>query len=305
MTILNFFLINLFVGVLCDQFLEAKQKSDSPLKFFLNDSEKKWIEYQQLLVLVRPKKKQKPNEIEEEKKQIDIIKNKMKAMISSNYFEVFMTLCILGNIITLGIDYEGESEDYEKSLEAANYFFTGVFILEACIKIFSFGMKSYFSTFWNIFDFFIVVSSVSELILSRVLLGNYYLLRITPQIIRIFRILRVLRIIKLIKRLGTLKKIIGTLISALPAIGYIGLLYLIVIYIFAILGVILFKNVTEGEQIDDYNNFSNVGSAMVLCFKMITGENWWSVMFDCYKLPPYCEAEKSCGHCNFSFHSYN
>lgn len=274
----------MFVGVLCDQFLEAKKKSDPYFNFSLNESEIRWVEYQHYLPKVRPKSKK----VEEEEQKKENC-SKLKRFVDSKIFEVFLILCVAGNVIVLALSYDGEPISYEKKLELINYVFTGVFIFEACLKIPTLGIKKYYSSGWNNFDFLIVITSLTEIIVDQVLLvDSVQLLRITPQLIRIFRILRVLRVIKLIKRLSTLKKIIATLISALPSIGIVGLLYFIVFYIYAIIGVILFRNVIEGDYIDDYNNFTNVGYALILCFKMVTGENWWGFMFDCYKKTETC-----------------
>lgn len=249
----------------------------------LNESEIRWIEYQQYLPKVRPKSTKK----EEEQTKESCLR--LKQFVDSKLFEVFLILCVVGNVIVLALSYDGEPINYERKLDLINYVFTGVFICEACLKILTFGIKKYFSSGWNNFDFLIVITSCTEIIVDQVLLvDSVQLLRIAPQLIRIFRILRVLRVIKLIKRLTTLKKIISTLVSALPSIGIVGLLYFIVFYIYAIIGVMLFGSVVEGDYVDDYNNFTNVGYALILCFKMVTGENWWGFMFDCYKKTQNC-----------------
>lgn len=292
---MNFFLINLFVGVLCDQFIEAKEKADPNNYYQVNPYQKQWIEFQSFFFKVKPYKKKLVQENNDKENKFGII---FKKIIGSKIFESFLFLCIVSNIIILSMNYEGQTKDFKDNLEAINYLFTGVFILEAFLKILAMGIKKYFGSLWNIFDFFIVLTSFSEIIIDNELdKGKIDLnfLRIGPQIIRIFRILRVLRAFKLIKRFKTLKKLLATLISAIPSIANIGLLYLMIFYIYAIIGVILFKDVKKGVQINDYNNFSNAGFAILLCFKMVTGENWWEFMFDCYRLYPNCDSS-NCGN---------
>ena len=53
----------------------------------------------------------------------------------------------------------------EKVTEFMNYSFMGIFTLEAIIKIVAFK-KSYFRDPWNIFDFTIVILTLSILILK-------------------------------------------------------------------------------------------------------------------------------------------
>ena len=48
-------------------------------------------------------------------------------------------------------------------LQNANYFFSGIFTIEATIKIFALGFKSYFHNSWNKFDFFVVIFSLIDI----------------------------------------------------------------------------------------------------------------------------------------------
>jgi hypothetical protein len=50
-------------------------------------------------------------------------------------------------------------------LDYTNIFFTIVFIIEASLKIIAFG-GSYLKNSWNKFDFFVVISSIFEIVLG-------------------------------------------------------------------------------------------------------------------------------------------
>ena len=50
-------------------------------------------------------------------------------------------------------------------MDVTNYIFTTIFIIEASLKIFVFGW-AYFKTSWNKFDFFVVISSILDIILT-------------------------------------------------------------------------------------------------------------------------------------------
>ena len=82
-------------------------------------------------------------------------------------------------------------------LEVLNYILTVIYTLEMIIKIVGFG-KAYFLEGWNIFDFTIVVSAWSGIILLE--LFNIDVGSIST-IIRSFRIARVLKLIKTAKNL--------------------------------------------------------------------------------------------------------
>ena len=58
-------------------------------------------------------------------------------------------------------------------------------------------------------------------------------------------------------------------------------LLLLVYFIYAILGVFWFRNITEGTIIDPiYFNFKDFHHSFILCIRMSTGEDWPTTMFD-------------------------
>lgn len=68
----------------------------------------------------------------------------------------------------------GMSGSEERFVETINYFFTVIFVLEAAVKLIAFEGR-YFKDSWNVFDFFIVASSVVFIALKelfRVNLGS-------------------------------------------------------------------------------------------------------------------------------------
>jgi hypothetical protein len=68
---------------------------------------------------------------------------------------------------------------------------------------------------------------------------------------------------------------------------------------FAILGVFLFKPITEGDVISENKNYSNALNAFLFLFALSTGEDWNKVMFDCSREKtdtPVCIEGKTCGN---------
>jgi hypothetical protein len=61
--------------------------------------------------------------------------------------------------------YEGMKGGFRGFLDFTNYIFTGIFIIEASLKIIAFG-GSYLKNSWNKFDFFVVVSSIFDIVLG-------------------------------------------------------------------------------------------------------------------------------------------
>ena len=84
----------------------------------------------------------------------------------------------------------------------------------------------------------------------------------------------------------------------------------ILLFVFAILGVFLFKDVIDGEVIDvgkgGFMGFSNFGLSMLMLFRLTTGEDWSNVMTDTMD-PENCMPDTDCvsGFAVFYFVVFN
>lgn len=87
--------------------------------------------------------------------------------VTSTVFDLTIILIIVLNSISLAIQYETMTVQYSNTLNYIGYFFTSVYILEAALKIISFG-NSYFFQNWNKFDFFVVCASIFDIVLNNV-----------------------------------------------------------------------------------------------------------------------------------------
>merc|ERR1719424_704846 len=79
-----------------------------------------------------------------------------------------------------------------------------------------------------------------------------------------------------------------TLMVSLPALLNVAALLFMLFFVYGIIGMQVFGNVKFGEQIGPHANFRYVSNAMLLMFRVITGENWNRVMADCRVQPPAC-----------------
>lgn len=115
----------------------------------------------------------------------------------------------------------------------------------------------YFRSAWNCFDFVVVV-------------GCY--LPGAGAMASILRLLRLLRVLKLVKSLPELQVIVSGLISGLASIGYIAALLLLLFYLFAIIGISLFRQ-------NDPWHFGSLHDAIITLFRCATLEDWTDVMY--------------------------
>ena len=58
-------------------------------------------------------------------------------------------------------------------------------------------------------------------------------------------------------------------------------LLFLIFFIYAVLGVFLFKGVGDGIIIDEFTNFRNFGAALIALLRVSTGEDWNLIMYDC------------------------
>lgn len=147
----SLFLMNLFIGVIFVQFSEEQKKEKASRFSMVTDEQMRWIMIQDLLetakptfdVMIRPKGK---------------VKIFIFRVVQSKVFEIIIMLCIIFNIITMAMIYEGMSDSYKTALDNINLAFTVIFIVEMILKLIAFDLQ-YFQVTWNIFDFCIVFLS--------------------------------------------------------------------------------------------------------------------------------------------------
>ena len=73
------------------------------------------------------------------------------------------------------------------------------------------------------------------------------------------------------------------------------MLLTLVYFMFAILGVFLFSEVTQGDIINEYKNFSAFWPSLFTLLAVSTGENWNLLLYDLNKTPPNCVERATCG----------
>ena len=89
--------------------------------------------------------------------------------------------------------------------------------------------------------------------------------------IRALRLLRVIRLLKVIRSLPQLFVIVQGLIKGMESIMYISVLLFLVYYVYAVLGVISFKN-------DDPWHFKDIRTAGITLFRISTLDSWAEIM---------------------------
>uniref|UniRef100_A0A1I8GT10 Voltage-dependent L-type calcium channel subunit alpha n=1 Tax=Macrostomum lignano TaxID=282301 RepID=A0A1I8GT10_9PLAT len=161
-------------------------------------------------------------------------------------------------------------EDFQN---IANYVFVALFTFEMLLKMYSLGVRTYYSFLFNKFDFFIVVASISELLLTET--------NIMPNIgISVLRCARLLRVFKVTRYWNSLRNLVASLLASMKSIASLLLLLFLFIVIFALLGMQLFGGKFNFDKIDKpRSNFDSFWQALITVFQILTGEDWNMVMY--------------------------
>ena len=145
-------------------------------------------------------------------------------------------------------------------LEWMDHFFIVVFLLEAVIKIATYGFKTYFSSRWNIFDFVIVVASLPSISMGILDVGDTSVLLI----LRLFRLVRLIRFFSFIPHLAM---IMEGLVRALRASVFVLIALFFLNFMLAI-----FTCHFYGQVAPEY--FGDPLIASYSIFQMFTIEGW-------------------------------
>ncbi|XP_013413556.1 sodium channel protein 1 brain [Lingula anatina] len=271
-----FFTLNLFIGVIIDNFNMLKKKYEGTyLDMFLTAHQKNYYHTLRKLGNKKPQK------------TIRRPKNKVQGFFfdvaMSNKFEMSIVVLIFVNMLLMTLEHYRQSALMTQVLEYFNIVFTTIFSLEALVKII--GMRwHYFRRVWNVFDFIIVVLSIVGIAFND-FLKTYF---VTPSLLRVVRVFRIGRVLRLVKAAKGIRKLLFALMISLPALINIGALLLMLMFIFAIIMMISFGFVKKNGAIDDTTNFENFGNSLMLMFRLSTSAGWNDILDGLMIHPPDC-----------------
>jgi len=262
----SFFVINLFVGVTIDKFNEMKEKQEGK-SVFLTAEQRNWVSIQKLLVDIKP--------VRSYQEPAEPMRKIVFHVVVSESFDAFILSLIMLNVVVMSMTH-ADDDDWEFPLFMVNTSFAAVFLVEAIGKIYALGPHAYFTDRWSQFDFVVVTLSIIGFIIT-----------VTPSLatnasyLGLIRIFRVARIFRLIPKAKGLRTLFQTLLYSLPALVNVGSVLFLFFFIFSIMGMNLFGKIKHGDFITRHANFENFPNALLLLFRMATGESWNGLMHDC------------------------
>ncbi|CAB1422516.1 unnamed protein product [Pleuronectes platessa] len=216
-------------------------------------------------------------------------------LVQHRAFVILFDLIILVNAVFIGLDEDNPM------IANSEWVFLALYLLEILLKLYVFEPRAFFSrhNFWNWFDTIIVVSALIATVINSAMKssGGYT----SRQILDIVFVLRVLRLIRVVDSIQRFRTIINTMIRIGPAILTFGQLILVVYYVFAMVGMELFKDkVKFSEDPDDpeklfcgnprlrgtafahlnycKNNFNNVVSSFILLVELTVVNHGFAIV---------------------------
>ncbi|XP_052780217.1 muscle calcium channel subunit alpha-1-like isoform X4 [Mya arenaria] len=229
------------------------------------------------------------------------------AVCNHSYFGNIVLGCILISSGMLAAeDPLNSKSDRNVILNYFDYIFTSVFTVEIIVKIITYGLVlhkgSFCRSFFNILDLLVVGVSLVSFVLE---LGGANLNE-AISVVKILRVLRVLRPLRAINRAKGLKHVVQCVIVAVKTIQNIMLVMFLLQFMFAVIGVQLFKGTfykcSDRSKLSEYEcqgyyvdfvdgninnpelkervwennllNFDDVSKAMMTLFTVSTFEGW-------------------------------
>ncbi|XP_044032029.1 sodium channel protein type 4 subunit alpha-like isoform X5 [Siniperca chuatsi] len=260
----SFFTLNLFIGVIIDNFNQQKRKLGGQ-DIFMTEEQKK---YYNAMKKLGSKKPQKPIP-----RPMNSLQGFFFDLVGKQAFDIIIMVLILFNMITMMVETDEQSPQMEYILNKINLAFIIVFTFECLIKIVA--LRCYFFTVgWNIFDFVVVILSIVGIVLADII-EKYF---VSPTLFRVIRLARIGRILRLIRGAKGIRTLLFALMMSLPALFNIGLLLFLVMFIYAIFGMANFAYVKRQAGIDDMFNFETFGNSMICLFQITTSAGWDSLL---------------------------
>ncbi|XP_065737010.1 sodium channel protein type 3 subunit alpha isoform X4 [Phocoena phocoena] len=274
----SFFTLNLFIGVIIDNFNQQKKKFGGQ-DIFMTEEQKK---YYNAMKKLGSKKPQKP---------IPRPANKFQGMVfdfvTRQVFDISIMILICLNMVTMMVETDDQSKYMTLVLSRINLVFIILFTGEFVLKLISLRYY-YFTIGWNIFDFVVVILSIVGMFLAE-LIEKYF---VSPTLFRVIRLARIGRILRLIKGAKGIRTLLFALMMSLPALFNIGLLLFLVMFIYAIFGMSNFAYVKKEAGIDDMFNFETFGNSMICLFQITTSAGWDGLLAPILNsAPPDCDPD--------------
>ncbi|OAF71883.1 Voltage-dependent L-type calcium channel subunit alpha-1S [Intoshia linei] len=293
----SFFVMNLVLGVLSGEFSKAREKAKARGNFKKLRDKKKvdsdvrgyldWINQSEDMTQTTnitgsfsgeensEYRETHPIRFQHNKRVLQFNKIRVRHIVKSQFFYWLIIVLVTLNTVVLTSDHYGQPKWLEMFQNVVNIFFVIMFAIEMLLKLSCLGIEGYFLSCFNRFDCFVVICSLTELILI-------YSGLIRPLGLSVLRCARLLRIFKITRHFQSLSNLVASLLNSMRSIASLLLLLFLFIVIFALLGMQLFggRFNFDKDVLKPRSNFDSFCQSFITVFQVLTGEDWNVVMYN-------------------------
>ncbi|XP_065351464.1 muscle calcium channel subunit alpha-1 isoform X1 [Cloeon dipterum] len=203
------------------------------------------------------------------------LRRKCRVAVKSQTFYWLIIILVFLNTGVLATEHYKQPLWLDTFQEMTNLVFVCLFTMEMLVKMYSLGFQGYFMSLFNRFDCFVVIGSISEMILTNTDV-------MPPLGVSVLRCVRLLRVFKVTKYWKSLSNLVASLLNSIQSIASLLLLLFLFIMIFALLGMQVFGGKFDFDHTVDKprSNFDSFWQSLLTVFQILTGEDWNAVMYD-------------------------
>ncbi|KII90373.1 hypothetical protein PLICRDRAFT_173801 [Plicaturopsis crispa FD-325 SS-3] len=282
-------ILTLFVSIIIGNF---KSKTGTA---FLTQPQREWIDLQKLIKRQRPSKRPRV-------RPTSAIRSWCfdRAVHKHGWWSRLMTLLFIVHIFAL-MTQTFTVQSIADSIR--NDFFlvlTFVYVIDITVRFTGLGWRSFRANGWNMFDIAVGGGSFATTLIVRFGSPGF----VVQQLQKLFLVSIAF---KLVQRTNSLNTLFKTAMASLPVILSLLGLWLILFIFFATLFVEVFSMTKWNSAETRSQNYSTMGSALVMLAFMSTGEGWNQYMHDYALVYPRCtnssaiDPDSDCGSIGWAF----
>jgi voltage-gated sodium channel len=205
----------------------------------------------------------------------------IRRLVESERFNAFILIAIVINSLLIGVQTYDDTPEFVHYIQLVTLV---IFFVEIILRWMAReSSRVYFADLWNYFDIAIFgFGIIPEIIavLSPAVESDQNSIWAT------LRILRIVQLTRSIRAVDELRMLVAVLLKSIRSLSYIAVLFLLIMYIYAVVGVTLFKNREYAKSehlqltISNPDPYGDIGEAFFTLFRIMTGEDWTDLRYN-------------------------
>ena len=168
-------------------------------------------------------------------------------------------------IIIVNMVYLSKQDENTTALNVLSILTIVFFNIDWILKLMGLGIKKFFSDYQNMLNSAVSVVCIFEYIFF------------SSTVLSVVKLINVLNIVYALKDFKDFQIILFLLHKTISSIGYFFILIVVLVYIFALIGITLFKGAFDNTELPR-KNFDAIGTSMKLVFSLMIGDDWYIAM---------------------------